>query len=194
MPGFVIGRAYPPLAARARIVVDVGSGHGHMTRDLADRIPAPIRGLERDPSLADRARALSSGMPGTSPDFAVTDVLRDGLALSEGDCVVGLHACGELGDLMVASVARCRSATVALVGCCAQKRRQPTRAPLFTDAGLSEGLELPRALLGLSNLAAGDDGVEATRAENLAARERRLALNRLLSDGLPPLRLLSPTG
>jgi SAM-dependent methyltransferase len=175
-----------PLAARARSVVDVGSGHGHMTRDLAERIPGPVRGLERDPALAGRARALSSG---ASPVFAVTDVLRDGLALTDGDCVVGLHACGELGDLMVASVSRYRGATLALVGCCAQKRQQPTRAPLFTAAGLPEGLDLPRGLLGLSNLAAGDEGVEATRAENLAARERRLALNRLLSDGLPPLRL-----
>ena len=54
---------------------------------------------------------------------------------------------------------------------------------------LAESLELPRALLGLSNLAAREEGVEATRAENLVARERRLALNRLLSEGSRPLRV-----
>jgi hypothetical protein len=47
--------------------------------------------------------------------------------------------------------------------------------------GLSGALDLPRRLLGLSNLTARDDGVEATRAQNLAGRERRLALHRLLS-------------
>jgi len=165
--------------------VDVGSGHGHLTREIAEETGLPVLGLERDATLAGRARTLS---PGASPTFLVTDVLRDGLALSTGDCVIGLHACGELGDVMVTSVARCRGVALALVGCCLQKRRQASRRPLCPAAGLDDRLDLPRALLGLSNLAAGDDGVEASRAENLAARERRLALHRLLSEGGGPLR------
>jgi hypothetical protein len=166
------------LSAQADRVVDVGSGHGHLTREIAQRVALPVVGLERDATLAGRARALSGG---ASPTFAVTDVLREGLALSEGDCVVGLHACGELGDAMVTSVARSHGVRLALVGCCPQKRRQPSRQSLCDAPGLSGALDLPRDLLGLSNLAAGDEGVEATRAENLAARERRLALHRLLS-------------
>jgi SAM-dependent methyltransferase len=180
------GRLVAPIAARATRVIDVGSGHGHLTREIARRIARPVIGLERDPALAGRARTLSSG---ASPTFAVTDVLRDGLAFSGGDCVVGLHACGELGDVMVTSAARLRGVTLALVGCCLQKRRQLSRRPLCAAAGLAESLELPRALLGLSNLAAREEGVEATRAENLVARERRLALNRLLSEGSRPLRV-----
>ncbi len=180
-------RLVAPLATRATRVLDVGSGHGHLTRDLAGRLGVPVLGLERDPALAGRARALSSG---ASPAFAVTDVLRDGLALSEGDCVLGLHACGELGEQMVTSAARSPGVDLVLVGCCLQKRRQASRAPLATpDDTLTRALDLPRGLLGLSNLSAREEGVEATRAENLAARERRLALSHLLSEGGAPMRL-----
>ncbi len=174
-------RLVSPIASRAARVVDVGSGHGHLTRDLAERIGLPVVGLERDDALAGVARRRSSG---ASPTFNTTDVLRDGLALSEGDCVVGLHACGELGDAMVTGVASSPGSTLALVGCCLQKRRQLSRRPLCDapgHAGLEDALDLPRSLLGLSNLVAGDDGVEASRADNLLGRERRLALHRLLS-------------
>jgi hypothetical protein len=179
------GRLVGSLAAGARRVVDVGSGHGHLTRAIAGGTGLPVVGLERDATLARRARALS---PARSPAFAVTDVLRDGLSVSTGDCVIGLHACGELGDVMVTSVAPVPGVTLALVGCCLQKRRQTTRAPLCAVAGVDDRLALPRALLGLSNLAASDEGVEASRAANLAGRERRLALHRLLSNAGEPLR------
>lgn len=174
-----------PLCAGATRVIDVGSGHGHLTREIAERVPVPVVGLERDEVLAARARTLPSSAP---PAFAVTDVVRDGLLLSRGDCVVGLHACGELGDTMVERAAHA-GASVALVGCCLQKRRALSRRPMCRAGALEAPLDLPRRMLGLSNLASRDLGVEATRAENLAARERRLALNRLLSEGREPLRL-----
>ena len=172
------------VAANARRVVDVGSGHGHLTREIAERIALPVIGLERNAALAERARRLS---PAASPTFDVTDVLRDGLALEAGDCAIGLHACGELGDALVASAAAC-GASLALVSCCLQKRTARSRPSLAAPAELAASLDLPRDLLGLSNLASGDTGVEASRAENLAARERRLALHRLLSDAVAPLR------
>ena len=181
-------RLVVPLAASATRVVDVGSGHGHLTRDIAERIAVPVLGLERDLTLAGRARELS---PRASPLFAVTDVLHDGLLLSAGDCVIGLHACGELGDAMVESVAARGAASLALVGCCLQKRRASSRRPLcgYAPPSFGEALDLPKSLLGLSNLTARDDGVEATRTENLAARERRLALHRLLTEAVGELRL-----
>lgn len=184
-----------PLASRASRVVDVGSGHGHLTRELAERLSLPVVGLERDDALATRARSLTES---ASPSFAVTDVLRDGLPLLAGDCVIGLHACGELGDAMVEGAARAR-ASLALVGCCLQKRRALSRRPLCAapaeEAHLDAALDLPRDLLGLSNLTARDEGVEATRVENLAGRQRRLALHRLLSiDGATPLRLGAEIG
>lgn len=188
-------RLVVPIASGATRVVDVGSGHGHLTRELAERVALPVVGLERDVDLARRARAFPSHGDAV---FSVTDVLRNGLGLLPGDCVVGLHACGELGDAMVESVGRVAApiaepsrarASIALVGCCLQKRRAASRAPLVPAPGLESALDLPRPLLGLSNLTARDDGVEATRADNLAGRQRRLALHRLLSLRLGPMRL-----
>jgi SAM-dependent methyltransferase len=171
-------RVIVPLAERAARVVDVGSGHGHLTRDIAARIARPVVGLERDPSLAERARSLPME-PELS--FAVTDVLREGLSLRSDDCVIGLHTCGELGDAIVEAAAR-EGASVAFVGCCLQKRRSESRRSLCSE------LELSTRVLGLSNLTARDAGVEASRHENLAARERRLALHRLLGERVGPLR------
>ncbi|MGZ3424608.1 MAG: methyltransferase [Polyangiales bacterium] len=170
-------RVIAPLARGANRVLDVGSGHGHLTRDIAERVGVPAFGLERDVALAERARAF-----GASASFEVRDVLREGLDLQPSDLVIGLHACGELGDVMVESAAR-SGASIALVACCPQKRRSDTRLPLS-----KEGIELGKRTLGLANLVVRDVGVEATRAENLAARERRLALHRLLLPHEPGLR------
>jgi len=90
------------------------------------------------------------------------------------------------------SRARRARTSLALVGCCLQKRRALSRRLLCaaSEPQLDDALDLPRDLLGLSNLTARGEGVETTRAENLAGRERRLALHRLLSSGAAvPLRL-----
>lgn len=173
-----------PLLARARRVIDVGSGHGHLTREIADRIDAPVVGLERNQRLVGMAESLRGAR---GPSFAVTDVLADGVAAEPGDCLVALHACGELGDLVVKTAAA-RGASVALVGCCLQKQRAAVRSPLASAGRSIPELELPKSVLGLSNLTARDEGVEASRAENLAGRQRRLALHRLLSELEPGLR------
>ncbi len=172
-----------PLAQAARRVVDVGSGHGHLTRAIAERLVLPVLGLERDRTLARRAVQLAAE---DGPSFAVRDVLAEGLPLAAGDCVIGLHACGELGDAIVQAAAASGAHSLALVGCCLQKRRSPTRTPLA--AGATPALHLPREVLGLSNLSARDQGVEASRAENLEGRQRRVALHRLLAARIGPLR------
>jgi hypothetical protein len=174
------------VAARVSRVVDVGSGHGHLTRAIAERMEHPVIGLERDAALVGRARAMAEGR---APSFVVTDVLREGLTPLPGDCFVGLHACGELGDVMVTTVSGTPGTSLALVGCCLQKRRQLSRLPLCPIRGFDERLDLPRRLLGLSNLTTRDEGVEASRSDNLAARERRLALHRLLTLRWGPIRL-----
>lgn len=162
-----------PLAKTATRILDVGSGHGHLTRAIAEQIDRPVIGLERDPKLFARASDLGGAI------FEQTDVLLEGLALQPDDLVIGLHACGELGDAMVSAAAR-SGASIALVGCCLQKRRGPRES-------FASDLTLSRRILGLSNLTARDRGVEASRRENLAARERRLALHHLLSQ-IAPLR------
>ncbi len=176
--------ALVPLAAKATRVVDVGAGHGHLTRAVAVRLSLPVLGLERDQALADRARSLDVDGATT---FTVTDVLREGLPFLAGDLVIGLHACGELGDAMVTAAERA-SASIGLVACCAHRRRDLVRLALTRDPELGAALDVSRPTLGLANLIARDVGVEASRGENLAARERRLALRRLLEAGGPPLR------
>lgn len=163
-------------------IVDIGAGHGHLTRALAERLGTQVVGLEREPTHVARARALPSR---ADASFTLTDVVRDGLPIRQGDLALGLHACGELGDLMVATAAS-RGASVALVGCCLQKRSAEVRRTLEGDLlgdvpPLPHAVrELPKGLLGLSNLIARDQGVEASREENLAGRRRRLALAWLL--------------
>ncbi|MFO0611597.1 MAG: methyltransferase [Polyangiaceae bacterium] len=172
-----------PLADGAGRVVDVGSGHGHLSRELAARVGRAVVGLERSAARVQRARALEAS---GEVSFRVSDVLVDGLGLEAGDLAVGLHACGELGDAIVIEAARA-GAGVALVGCCLQKQRGATRRALAKREG-ETAIDLDRELLGLSNLTPRDRGVEATRAENLAARARRVALHLLLSEHVPGLR------
>ncbi|AKU98829.1 hypothetical protein AKJ09_05493 [Labilithrix luteola] len=165
------------VSRNARRVVDVGAGHGHLTRELAERLALPAVGLERDGRLVERANAMPSSSP---PRFETTDVLRDGFAFREGDCAVALHACGELGDALVVAAAEC-SASVAFVGCCLQKRRAEVRMPLRAEHRERTALQLPKSILGLSNLMSRAEGVEASLDENLAAREKRLTVRLLLA-------------
>jgi SAM-dependent methyltransferase len=166
-------------ARGAQRVVDVGSGHGHLTREIAARLGRPVVGLERDARLVARARDLAAAQPAVQ--FERSDVLADGLALHDGDCVIGLHACGVLGDAMVRAVVehadRGDDVRLVLVGCCLQKRSEEVRAAFMLG-----GPQIPRDILGLSNLTARDEGVEASRSDNLKGRERRLALAQLLED------------
>ena len=166
-------RVVHPLRHQTARFVDVGSGHGHLTRALAAGLSRPGIGLEHNPILVDKAAALAVG---SDVGFVVKDVFVHGLVVNDGDCLVGLHACGELGDIVMRAAAESTGdVAVAFVGCCLQKQRALVRTPLC-----GEGLEVPKALLGLSNLSTRDDGVEASRVDNVTARGRRLAVKLLL--------------
>lgn len=163
-----------PLMATASRVVDVGAGHGHLTREMVEIFGARGVGFERSPALVERARRLTRG---ADVVFEVRDVLAEGFRLSAGDCAVALHACGELGDVLVVRAAEARVPLV-LVGCCPQIRRGDTREPLCAHP--EHGLDLPKSVLGLGNLTARGVGVEAPLAVTLGAYERRLTLRLLL--------------
>jgi hypothetical protein len=176
-------RAHPGLAACTRIV-DVGSGHGHLTRQLAAALGVPAVALERSPERVEVARRLSgenaTDAAAVTVEHLNVDVLEHAPAFAAGDLAVGLHACGELGDALVQRAAA-ESLPLVLVGCCAQKRRQPAREPLTAVPGLApSALELPREALGLANLLPQAEGVERPLADNLEARARRAALHELL--------------
>ncbi|EYF04757.1 methyltransferase [Chondromyces apiculatus] len=173
--------AVAPLAARAQRIVDVGAGRGHFTRVAADLFDIDAVGLERDASRVSTAEALARG---TRASFVTFDAGAQELSFGPGDLPVGLHACGALGDRMIAAAASARC-DVVLVSCCLQKIDTPRRAPL-SRAAEEAGLVLPREALGLANLTPRPEGVEASLGDMLAMRERRHALLRLLrARGLP---------
>ncbi len=161
----------------ARRIVDVGSGHGHLTRELAAAFGGEVVGWERDPARVAVANALT---PAGGPTFHAVDVRDAHVHLAAGDVVVGLHACGGLGDLVVTAAGEA-GASVVLVGCCLQKR-EGDRVPLTPGVSERDALVLPHAALGLGNVRDGGDGVEAPLETRVAARVSRRALRLLFDD------------
>lgn len=161
------------LAEGSTRIVDVGAGHGHLTRHLAEAFNLDAVGLERDAGFVTEARALA----GPSVRFETVDLFATEAPFAEGDLVVGLHACGELSDLLVTRAAEV-GARIAFASCCLHRRRDALRLPL---AGGPQAVCLPREVLGLGNIALGEQGVEASLAENLEARRRRAGVRALLA-------------
>lgn len=166
--------AVASMAESASRIVDVGAGSGHFTRLSAELFQREALGLERNPERVKSAqkRALASAVTAT---FVAVDA-RDALQFTERDLAIGLHACGELGDRLVEAAARAQC-DLALVSCCLQKISSPTRRPL---SNLQGAPELRREHLGLTNLTAQPQGVEASIDVTIGARQTRYALAQLL--------------
>lgn len=160
-----------PLLPGARRIVDVGSGHGHLTRHLARQLDVPVEGWEIDEARVAVASTLPDADVTTFRGVDVRDALGE---LGRDDLVIGLHACGELADNAVRAAARA-GASVAIVGCCLQKRRGERLA--LTNVELPS---LSRDVLGLGNVTLGDRGVEEPLAVRLRSRENRIALRLVL--------------
>lgn len=162
------------MAEGASRIVDVGAGSGHFTRLSAELFQREALGLERNPERVESAqkRALASAV---TASFVTVDA-RDALQFSQQDLAIGLHACGELGDKLVEAAARAQC-DLALVSCCLQKISTPTRKPL---SRVAEAPELRRENLGLTNLTAQPQGVEASIDVTIGARQTRYALSQLL--------------
>jgi hypothetical protein len=172
--------ALSPLAASAERIVDVGAGRGHLSRLASELFQRPALALDRDAALlrsgGERSEQRARQVGTLSVRFVEADVGQQRLELQPSDLAVGLHACGELGDRLVLAAAGARC-DVALVSCCLQKTTAPRRLPLSRGA---HGFELRKSALGLTNLSTRSDGVEASMADNLRAREARLGLRYLL--------------
>lgn len=172
--------ALPPLAANAERIVDVGAGRGHFARLASELFQRRALALDRNAALlrsgSERSTERAHQISTLDVRFVEANVGREQLELRVGDLAVGLHACGELGDRLVVAAAAARC-DVALVSCCLQKTSQARRPPLSRQA---HGFDLRRGALGLTNLTPREDAVEASLAENLRAREARLALRYLL--------------
>jgi len=163
----------PQLSGNTSRVVDIGSGHGHLTRHLAAELGLEAEGWEHDAERVAVANALTHD---ERARFVTTDVREGAKDLRASDLVVGLHACGALGDLATEATLAA-GASLALVGCCLQKREGDRRS--LGDA-TSDSLTLGHAALGLGNVRDGDEGIEADLAERTASRVNRMALAALL--------------
>jgi hypothetical protein len=169
------------MATHCERVVDVGAGSGAFTRLSCRVFRREALGLERNAERVARASVCATegdaaSVVDTSAEFLVHDVFRDGLELAPGDLVVGLHACGELGDALVRAAAQSGCDT-ALISCCLQKIQGPVRHPLSRAAA---GTTFARGILGLTNQVSRAMGVEDSLEQTLAARQVRYALGGLL--------------
>ncbi len=172
-------RQWAPRAAR---VVDLGAGHGHFTREMAEALGLDALGIEERAHVVANANALTET---ERVRFVTQDALAAPITLAGDDLVVGLHACGALGDALVQAAAEAR-AGVLLVSCCPQKIPNDARAPL-SRLGAALGLTIARGHLGLANMATlAQGGVDS--AEVMERRRRRYALFLLLRDAGVPLR------
>ncbi|MCB9665424.1 MAG: methyltransferase [Alphaproteobacteria bacterium] len=123
-----LGACDLPAAEAAGPVVEWCAGRGHLGRTLAVHLGRPAVLLEREPGLCAPPHGLSE-RPGVR--HACVDVLGPDVhaAVPEGASLVGLHACGRLGDRL-AEVAQDRGAAmIALAPCCAHRRFGVPHAP-----------------------------------------------------------------
>src|SRR5690606_11070005 len=144
------------------------------------------------------ARALTES---DAERFVRRDAIADPIRFERDDLIVGLHACGSLGDAIVRAAAE-SGAGVLLVSCCPQKIDGTDRPPL-SALGRSLGLRFTREHLGLANLATLVEGGKDS-ADVMQRRLARRTLFLLLRDagvalapgdemhGIPRRRLAGP--
>lgn len=161
-----LGALASEWAPRTRRVVDLGAGHGHLTRELAERLNVAALGVEARAHVVENARALTES---DAVRFVRRDAIADPIRFERDDLIVGLHACGSLGDAIVRAAAE-SGAGVLLVSCCPQKIDGTDRPPL-SALGRSLGLRFAREHLGLANLATLVEGGK----DSADVMERRLA-------------------
>lgn len=165
-------------------IVDIGAGHGHLCAHLAmHKDPAiPIVAVDRDDNLLKTARGIHA--PLHSLTFARCDVMTgiEPQIVRQGDFVVGLHACGGLGDAVISHAVSGHARAVLLVSCCLQKIqhgsliRRPSSEIARTSV-LNSLLTIPRATLGATNSPRG-----YSRQNDLISRETRHALRLLFRE------------
>ena len=165
------------LAERSQRLVDVGAGRGRFTEIAARVWNRPAIGIEREPMRVRAARARSRS---SLTQYHCVDVSGGLTGLGSGDLVLGLHACGDLGDSIVRAAMAAQTSLI-LVACCHQKIRGPRREPLSRRAA-SKGLTFAREVLGLANLISRPVGFEGPLSTAQGARAHRHALAHLLQD------------
>ncbi len=167
-------RQVSDLIDRETRIVDLGSGHGHLTAHLARAFGIRACGYEKNSDFVSRANDLHAVF-NPSLSFKTCDLLKEDPELSAQSLLIGLHACGILGDLAVKLCAKARC-SLAFVACCHQKIPGDFRASLNEE----DPIRLDRRILGLANSRNADHPVEGEFEQNRNTRIKRLALRLLL--------------
>lgn len=169
-------------------ILDVGAGHGHLASHLATQIPSipSVVALDRDETLLQTAQKLHAPLLVGSPpplSLSCASIGDTSLTAKKTDLLLGLHACGALGDAIVQCAASDGPAAVVLVSCCLQKiaKGEDSRVPIsevvLGNCDLRESLTMPRGTLGATNRTRG-----YLNSADITARETRYALRKILEE------------
>lgn len=175
---------------RPRAVLDWCGGKGHLGRTLGQRVGVPVVVLEREAGYAKEALSLSRRV-GVELNFVAGDAMGEAARalvaeLPKDALVVGLHACGALGERML-TLSTEAGATIAHSPCCLHKvpgLKEGAWRPMSKAAGAA----LARHELTLDHsamrLATSDEVVArpALRVQRLRENTYRLALDLLLQE------------
>jgi hypothetical protein len=149
-------------------VMDWCAGKAHLGRTLAQRLDAPLWALDHDGALAADAEALAR-TDGVKLRFDRCDLLaaRPGSPPGPLGWAIGLHACGGLGNRLLAFAVQAGARGVALAPCCLHRHHGAPGWPTLSDAARATGLSLDHSAL---RLATAD---EVVARPSLRARRRR---------------------
>lgn len=175
-----VGAVVPLLSEVPAHWLDWCSGKGHLGRALAITRPAPVTFVERQAALAVSAseRARSRGL---TASHRVADVLHDHIEVPHDGVLVGLHACGALGDAAIAATLGSDARAMALIPCCYHYQPGHTRLVARSNAGRAAPLDVvPQQL----RFATAEEVAAPGRRRRGREREEafRLALDELLRE------------
>ena len=140
----------------------------------------PVTFVERQAALAVSAseRARSRGL---TASHRVADVLHDHIEVPHDGVLVGLHACGALGDAAIAATLGSDARAMALIPCCYHYQPGHTRLVARSNAGRAAPLDVvPQQL----RFATAEEVAAPGRRRRGREREEafRLALDELLRE------------
>lgn len=186
----VTGPAHTGGDARPRAVLDWCGGKGHLGRMLGQRLGAPVVVLEREAGYAEEAVSLAR-RGGVELRFLAGDAMAEEARalvreLPEDALVVGLHACGALGERML-TLSTEVGAAIAHSPCCLHKI-PGLKEGVWRPMARTTATALARYELTLDHsamrLATSDEVVArpALRVHRLRENTYRLALDLLLQE------------
>ncbi|MCB5162878.1 methyltransferase [Marinomonas algarum] len=111
------------------------AGKGHLGKVLAFQQQARVQSLEWQQVLCEAGEQEAKRL-GVDQRFAHVDVLKQQgrAALFDADCVVALHACGDLHRVLLQQAAEAKTSQLCLVPCCYHLTQAAVYVPLSGEA------------------------------------------------------------